>query len=254
MQVRKQQLELDMEQQTGSKSGKEYVNAVYCHPAFLSYMQNTSWEMPDWMTHKLESRLPEEILYDLRYTDDTTLMAESKEELRSFLMKVKQESAKAGLKLNTLKTKNMASGPITSWQIDGEPMERVTDFIFLGSKITIDGDFSHEIKRCLLLWTKAMYNLDSMLKTETSLCRQSPSSQSYGFPVVMYGCESWTIKKAEGWRIDDLEKNWCWRRILRAPWTARRWNQSILKEISPEHSLEGLMLKLKLGYSGHLMR
>ena len=107
--------------------------------------------MPDWMTHKLESRLPEEILYDLRYTDDTTLMAESKEELRSFLMKVKQESAKAGLKLNTLKTKNMASGPITSWQIDGEPMERVTDFIFLGSKITIDGDFSHEIKRCLLL-------------------------------------------------------------------------------------------------------
>ena len=136
MQVRKQQLELDMEQQTGSKSGKEYVNAVYCHPAFLSYMQNTSWEMPDWMKHKLESRLPEEILYDLRYTDDTTLMAESKEELRSFLMKVKQESAKAGLKLNTLKTKNMASGPITSWQIDGEPMERVTDFIFLGSKIT----------------------------------------------------------------------------------------------------------------------
>ena len=107
--------------------------------------------MPDWMKHKLESRLPEEILYDLRYTDDTTLMAESKEELRSFLMKVKQESAKAGLKLNTLKTKNMASGPITSWQIDGEPMERVTDFIFLGSKITIDGDFSHEIKRCLLL-------------------------------------------------------------------------------------------------------
>ena len=107
--------------------------------------------MPDWMKHKLESRLPEEILYDLRYTDDTTLMAESKEELRSFLMKVKQESAKAGLKLNTLKTKKMASGPITSWQIDGETMERVTDFIFLGSKITIDGDFSHEIKRCLLL-------------------------------------------------------------------------------------------------------
>ena len=138
----------------------------------------------------------------------------------------------------------MASGPITSWEIDGETVETVSDFIFLGSKITTDGDCSHEIKRRLFLGRKVMTNRDSILKTETLLCQQRS---------VMYGCESWTIKKAEHQRIDAFEL-WCWRRLLRVPWTARRCNQSILKEISPGCSLEGLMLKLKLQYFGHLMR
>ena len=142
MQVKKQQLELDMEQWTGSKLGKEYIEAVYCHPTYLTYMQSTSCKMPCWMKHKLESRLQGEIS-NLRYADDTTLMAES-EELKSLLMKVKEESEKVGLKLNIQKTKVMASGPITSWQIDGET---VADFILGGSKITADGDYSHEIKR-----------------------------------------------------------------------------------------------------------
>ena len=154
-----------MKQQTGSKSGKEYVKAVYCHPASLTYMQSTSCEMPGWMKHKLESRLQGEIINNLRYADDTTLMAQSEEELTSLLMKVKEESEKVGLKLNIQKTKIMASGLITSWQIDGETVETVTDFFFLGSKITADGDFSHGIKRHLLLGRKAMTNLDSMLKS-----------------------------------------------------------------------------------------
>ena len=161
---------------------------------------------------------------------------------------------KAGLKLNIQKTKIMASGPITSWQIDGETMETGTDFIFLGSKITADGDCSHEIKRCLLLGRKAMTNLGSILKSRditfpTKVCLV----KAMAFPVVMYGCESWTIKKAEHRRIDAFEL-WCWSRFLRVPWTARRSNQSILKEISPGCSLEGLMLKLKLQYFGHLMQ
>ena len=185
---------------------------------------------------------------NLRYANDTTLMAESKE-LKSLLMKVK----KVGLKLNIQKTKIMASGPITSWQTDGETMERVTDFIFLGSKVTADGDCSHEIKRCLLLGRKVMTNLDSILKSRgitlpTKVCLV----KAMIFPVVMYGCESWTIKKAECRRFDAFEL-WCWRRLLRVPWTARRFNQSILQEISPEYSLEGLMLKLKLQYFGHLI-
>ena len=153
MQVRKQQLELDMEQQTGSKSGKEYVKAIYCHLAYLTFMQSTSCEMPGWMKHKLESRLPGRNINNLRYADDITLMAESEEELKS-LLKVKEESEKAGLKLNSQKTKIMVSSPIISWQIDGETMETVTDFIFLGSKVNADGDCSHEIKRCLLLEEK----------------------------------------------------------------------------------------------------
>ena len=149
--------------------------------------------------------------------------------------------------------KIMASGPITSGQIDGETMETVTDFILLVSKITTDGDFSHEIKRHLLLRRKATTNLDNILKTrDITLPTKGPSSQSYVFPVVMYGCKSWTIKKAELWRIDAFEP-WCWRRLLRVPWTERS-NQSILKEISPEYSLEGLILKLKLQYFGHLMQ
>ena len=180
-------------------------------------------------------------------------MAESEEELKSLLTKMKEENKKAGLKLNIQKTKIMASGPITLWQIDGETMETVTHFIFLGSKITADGDCSHEIK-CLLLGRKAMTNLDSILKSrDITLLTRICLVKAMVFPVVMYGCESWTIKKAECRRIDAFELG-CWRRLLRVPWTARRSNQSILKEISPEYSLEGLVLKLKLQYFGHLIQ
>ena len=188
---------------------------------------------------------------NLSYADDTTLMAESEEELKSLLMKVKEESEKVGLKLNSQKTKIMASSPITSWEIDGET---VSDFIFLGSKITADGDCSHEIKRCLLLGRKVMTNLDSILKSrDITLPTKICLVKAMVFPVVMYGCESWTVKKAECRRTDAFEL-WCWRRLLRVPWTARRSNQSILKEISPGISLEGMMLKLKLQYFGYLMR
>ena len=165
---------------------------------------------------------------------------------------MKEESEKVGLKVNIQKTKIMASGPITSWQIDGETMK--TDLIFLGSKITAFGDCSHEIKRCLLLGRKPMTNLDSMLKNrDITLPTKVHLVKAMVFPVVMYGCESWTIKKAEHRRIDAFEL-WCWRRLLRVLWTARRSNQSILKEISPEYSLEGLMLKLKLQHFGRLMQ
>ena len=189
----------------------------------------------------------------LRYADDSTQMAESKEELESFLMRVKEESEKAGLKLNCHKTKIVAIGSIPSWQIEGEKLEARADFIFLVSKITADSDCSHEIKRHLLLGWKAMANLDSVLKSQditflTMVCEV----KAMIFPVVMYGYDSWTIKKAEHQRIDAFEL-WCWRRLLRVPWTARRSNQSILKEMSPEYSLERLMLKLKLQYFGHLM-
>ena len=157
---------------------------------------------------------------------------------------MKRESEKDGLKLNIQKTKIVASGPITSWQMDGQTMERVSDFIFLGSKITADGDCSHEIKRCLLLGRKAMTKLDSILNSRNiTLPTNGHIVKAMVFPVVMYGCESWTIKKAEHQRIDASEL-WCWRRRLRVLWTARRSNQSILKEISSEYSLEGLMLKL----------
>ena len=190
---------------------------------------------------------------NLRYADDTALMAESEEELKSFLMKVKEESEKAGLKLNIQKTKIMASGLITSWQIDGETVGTVSDFIFWGSKITADGDCSHEIKRRSLLGRKVMTNLDSILKSrDIILPTKVHLVKAMVFPVVMYGCESWTIKKAEC-RSTDAFELWCWRRLLRVPWTARRSNQSILKAVSPEYSLEGLMLKLKLQYFGYLM-
>ena len=172
---------------------------------------------------------------NLRYADDTTLMAESEEELESLLMKVKEESEKVGLKLNIQKTKIIASGPITSWQIDGEAMETVRDFVFLGSKITLDGDCSHEIKRHLLLGRKVMTSLDSLLKSrDITLPTKVRLVKAMVFPVVMYGYESWTIKKAECRRIDAFEL-WCWRGLLRVPWTARRSNQSVLKEISPEY-------------------
>ena len=180
-------------------------------------------------------------------------MAESEEELKSLLMKVKEESEKVSLKLNIQKTKIMASGPIVSWQIEGETVETVSDFIFLVSKITADGDCSHEIKRCLLLGRKVMTNLDSILKSrDITLPTKVQLVKAIVFPVVMYGCESWTIKKAEHKSIDAFEL-WCWRRLLRVAWTARRSNQSILK-ISPGCSLEELMLKLKLQYFGHLMQ
>ena len=180
-------------------------------------------------------------------------MAESEEELESLLMKVKEESEKVGLKLSIQKMKIMASGPITSWEIDGEIVEIVSDFIFLGSRITADGECSHEIKRRLLLGRKVMTNLDSILKSgdiilPTKICLV----KAMVFPVVMCGCESWIMKRAEHRRIDAFEL-WCWRRLLRFPWTGRRSSQSILKEINPGISLEGMMLKLKLQYFGHLM-
>ena len=170
------------------------------------------------------------------------------------MMKVKEESEKVGLKLNIQKTKIMASGPITSWEIDGETVETVLDFIFLGSKITADGDWSHEIKRRLLLGRKVMANLDNILKSrDVTLPTKVSLVKAMVFPVVMYGCDNWTVKKAERRKIDAFEL-WCWRRLLRVPWTARRSNQSILKEISPGCSMEGMMLKQKLQYFGHLMR
>ena len=189
-------------------------------------MQSTSRKTLGWRKHKLETRLPGEI----RYADDTTLMAESEEELKSLLMKVKEESEKVGLKLNIQKTKIMASGSVTSWQIDEET---VADFIFLDSKITADGDCSHEVKRCLLLGRKVMINLDSIFRSrDITLPKKVCLVKAMVFPVVVYGCESWTIKKAECIKIGAFEL-WCWRRLLRVPWTAGRSNQSILKQISP---------------------
>src|SRR5574340_1233086 len=186
----------------------------------------------------------------LRYADDTTLMAESEEEIKNLLIKVNEESEKVGLKLNIQKMKIMAPDPITSWEIDGET---VADFIFLGSKITADCDCSHEIKRHLFLGRKVMINLDSILESrDITLSIKVHLVKAMVFPVAMYGCESWTVKKAECRRINAFEL-WHWRILLRVPWTARRSNQSILKDISPECSLEGLMLKLKLQYFGHLI-
>ena len=183
---------------------------------------------------------------NLRFADNTTLMAESKEELKSLLMKVKEESEKVGLKLNIQKMKIMASGRITSWKIDGETVETVSGFIFLDSKITADGNCSHEIERHLLLGRKVMTNLDSVFKSrDITLPTKVHLVKAMVFPVVMYGCKSWTLKKAEHQRIDAF-KLWCWIRLLRVPWTAKRSNKSILKEFSSGCSLEGLMLKLKL--------
>ena len=167
-------------------------------------------------------------------------------------MKVKEESEKVGLKLNIQKTNIMASGPITSWQIDGETMETVTDFFFFNSKITAEGDCSCEIKRHLLLGRKTITNLENILKSrDVTLLTKICTVKAMVFPAVMYGCESWTIRKTERRRTDAFEL-WCWRRLLRVPWTARRSNESILKEINPEYSLKGLKLKLKLQYFGHM--
>ena len=198
-------------------------------------------------------KIAERNINNLRCADDTTLMAESEEELKNLLMKVKEKSEKAALKLNIQKAKIMASGPTIpgKWMGNNGNSER---FIFLGSKVTADGDCSCEIKRHWLLGRKAMTNLDSILKSrDVTLPTKVCLIKAMVFPVVVYGRETWTIKKAERQRIDAFEL-WCWRRRLRVPWTARRSNQSLLKEISPEYSLEGLMLKLKLQYFGHLMR
>ena len=187
---------------------------------------------------------------NLRYADDTTLMTESEEELKCLSMKVKNESEKVDLKLNIQKSKIIASSPITSWQIDGEIMETVTDFVFLGSKITADGDCSLEIKRCLFLERKAMANLNSLFKRrDITLVVKVHIVKAMVFPVVMHGCESWAIQEAE---CQDAFEVWCRRRLMRVPWIARRSNQSILKDINPEYSLEGLMWELKLQYFGHL--
>ena len=181
-------------------------------------------------------------------------MSENEEELKNPLMKVKEESEKVGLKLNIQRTMIIASGPITSWDIDGETVEAVADFILGGSKITADGDCSHEIKRRVLLGRKVMTYLDSIFKSrDITLPTKVHLVKAMVFPVVMYGCESWTVKNTECQRTDAFEL-WCWRRLLRVPWTARRSNQSILKEITPGCSLEGLMLRLKLQHFGHLMR
>ena len=189
MQVKKQQLGLDIEQQTGSKSGKEYVKAIHCHPAYLyaeEIMQNTGLDEA-----QAGIKTAGRNINNLRYADDTTLMAESDEELKSLLMKVKEESEKVGLKLNIQKTKTMASGPITLWQIDGEAVETVSDFILLGSEITADGDCSHEVKRLLFLGRKAMTNLDNILKSrDITLPTKVHLVKAMVFPAVMYGCES----------------------------------------------------------------
>src|SRR5574338_682076 len=207
---------------------------MFVHPLYAEYiMRNAGLEEA-----QAGIKIAGININNLRYAVNITLMAESEEDLKSLLMKVKEESEKVGLKLNIQKKKIMASGPITSWQIDGETVETVSDFIFWGSKITTDGDCSHEIKRRLLLGRKVITNLDSILKSrDITLPTKVRLVKAMVFPVVIYGCESWTVKKAECRRIDAFEL-WCWRRLLRVPWTARRSNQSILKEISPEYSLK----------------
>ena len=236
--------------QIGKGVCQGYISSPYLFNLYAEYIMRNAGLNETQAGIKIAGRN----INNLRYADDTTLMAESEEELKGLLMKAKEESEKVGLKLNIQKTKIMAYGPITSWQIDGETVETVADFISGGSKITADGDCSPEIRRCLLLGRKVMSNLESILKSrDITLPTKVCLVKAMVFPVVMYGCESWTIKKAERRRIDAFEL-WCWRRLLRVPWTARRSNQSVLKEISPGCSLEGLMLKLKLQYFGHLMR
>ena len=235
-----------MEHQTGPNQERSSQSCVLSPCLFSLYaeyiMRNAGLEKA-----QAGIKITRRNINNLRYVDDTTFMAGSEEELKSLLMKVKVESAKVGLKLNIQKPSIMTFGSITSCKIDEETVEAVSDFIFLGSKITADGDCSHEIKRCLLLGRKVMTNLDSILKSrDIALQTKAHLVKAMVFPVVIYGCERWTVKRAECRRTDAFEL-WCWRRLLREdPWTARRSNQSILKEISPGCSLEGLMLKLKL--------
>ena len=194
-----------MNNRLGSKLGKEYVKTVYCHSAYLTYMQDEA---------QVGIKIARRNINNLRYADDTTLMAKSEEELKSLLMKVKEDSEKVVLKLNIQQTEIMASSPITSWQIDGETMKTVADFLFLGSQITANGDCNHEIKRCLLLGRKVMTNLDSIVKSrDITLPTKAHVVKAVVFPVVLYGCESWTIKKGERRRIDAFDL-WCWRRLF----------------------------------------
>ena len=258
MQVRKQQLEPDMKPRTGSKWGKEYVKSVYCHPAYLTYMQRNA----GLDEAKAGIKIAGKNINNLRYADDTTLTTESEEELKSLLMKVKEESwlkTQHSERKSWLKTQHSESYDHGIWSHhfmankwgNSENSNRL--YFWGGSKITADGDCSHETERCLFLGRKVITNLNSLLKSRdiplpTKVCLV----KAMVFPVVMYGCECWTVKKAECQRIDAFEL-WCWRRLLRVTWTARKSKQSILKEISPECSLEELMLKLKLQYFGHLM-
>ena len=217
MQVKKQQLEFYMEQWNGSKLGKEYDKAVYCHPAYLTSVQSISCKIwAGWVTswnQDCQEKYQQPQIHRWYHSNGRKWRG-TKEPL--------DEGEKAGLKLNIQKTKIMASGPITAWQIEGEKVETVTDFIFLGSKITVNGDCSREIKRHLLLGKKAMTNLDSILKSrDITLLTKVHTVRAMVFPVVMYGCESWTIKKVECQRIDAF-KLWCWKRLLRVLWTARR--------------------------------
>ena len=209
-----------MEQWTGSNFGK-YNKIVHSHPAYLTSMQSTSCKMPGWIKKaQVGIKIAGKNINNLKYADDTTLKSESEEKLNSLLMKVKEQSEKAGLKLNIQKTKIMASSPITSWQMDGETMVTVIEFILGGSKITADGDCSHEIRRCLLLGRKAMTNLVSvLLSRDLTLPTKVHIVKAMVFPVVMYGCEGWNIKKAQCQRIDAFEL--CWRRLSRVPWTQR---------------------------------
>ena len=252
MRVRKQQLELDMEHRlvpNRKRSPSRLYIVTLLINLYIEYIMRNAGLDEVQAGIKTSSRN----INNLRNVDYTTLMAESEEELKSLLMNVKEESEKFGLKLNIQKTNIMASGPITSLKIDGEKVETVADFILGGSKITADCDCSHDIKRHLLLGWKVMANLDNILKSrDITLSTKVCLVKAVVFPMVMYGCESWTIKKAEHQKIDAYELS-CWRILLRVPWTARRSNQSILKEIRPGYSLEGLMLKLKLQYFGHLM-
>ena len=230
-------------QQTRNRTSRLYFVTLLIYHAKYQAGRSTSW-----------NQIARRNISNLRYADDITLMAEIKEKLKSLLVRVKEESETAGLKLNIQKSKIMASSPITSWQIDEETMETVTDFIFLGSNITADGDYSHKMKRRhLFLGRKVMTNLDSIFKSrDITLPTKVRLVNAMVFPVFMYGCESWTVKQAEHLRIDAFEL-WCWRRLLRVPLTARISNQSILKEISPDYSWEGWMLKLKFQYFGHLV-
>ena len=236
-----------MEQQTGSKLGKEYIKAVYCHPTFFNLYAEYIMRNAGLDEAQARIKIARRNINNLRYADDTTLMEESVEELKGLLIKVKEENEKVGLKQQS-KNQDHGVQSITSWQRDGEEIETVTDFIFLDFKITADSDFSHEIKRCLLLERKAMTNLDSILKKRDITLLTKVKAMV--FLVVMYGCESWTMKKAECRRINAFEL-WCSRRPLRVPWIAGRSNYLILKEINPEYSLAGLMLRLQ--YFCHLM-
>ena len=252
MHFSKQQLELDM--QHWFQIGKGVCHGCILSTCLFSFYEECITRNTRLKEAQAGIRIAGRIINNLSYPNDTTFMAESEEELKNLLMKMKEESEKFGLKLNIQKIKIMKSDPITLWQLDGETGETVADFNSLGSKITADGDCSHEIKRHLLLGRKVMTTLDSIIKSrEISLSTKVCPIKAMVFPVVMYGCESWTIKKAECRRIDAFEL-WCWRRLLRVLWTPRRSNQSILKEISPKCSLEGLMMKLKLQYFGHPMQ